>query len=277
VNPVDSVSAMNSANPILRVSGLKVTLGGSAILHGVTFDVAATGVTALLGRNGVGKTTTVRSVLGLNPAASGEIRFAGRDISALPTHRRARRGIGYVPEDRVVFSGLTVAENLRLAEPARGEPRYGLVYDLFPVLRERARQRAGTLSGGEQQMLALGRALLGPARLLLIDEPTKGLSPKYTAMVATALGRMAEQVPILLVEQNLAVVRRTARDAVVLDMGRVVHTGDARELLADPSLTNRLLGVSAPTTRTAETAGTESVRTETAAIETAAMPGSGGA
>ena len=237
MNPADST------NPVLSISGLTVRLGGSAILHGVTFDVAPTGVTALLGRNGVGKTTTVRSVLGLHPLG-GMIRFAGRDISTLPTHRIARRGIGYVPEDRVVFSGLTVAENLRLAEPARTEPRYDFVYELFPVLKERARQRAGTLSGGEQQMLALGRALLGPARLLLIDEPTKGLSPKFTATVAAALGRIAEQVPILLVEQNLAVVRRTARDAVVLDMGRVVHTGDARELLADPSLTNRLLGVS---------------------------------
>ncbi|HEV2346882.1 MAG TPA: ABC transporter ATP-binding protein [Actinocrinis sp.] len=267
---------MSRPDPILHVSGLTVTLGGSAILHGVSFDVAATGVTALLGRNGVGKTTTVRSVLGLNPAG-GEIRFAGRDISALPTHRRARRGIGYVPEDRVVFSGLTVEENLRLAEPARGVPRYELVHDLFPVLRERARQRAGTLSGGEQQMLALGRALLGPARLLLVDEPTKGLSPKYTAMVAAALGRMAEQVPILLVEQNLAVVRRTARDAVVLDMGRVVHTGDARDLLADPSLTNRLLGVSAPSAQAAETAGINTAATEAPAIDTAAMPASGGA
>jgi branched-chain amino acid transport system ATP-binding protein len=236
---------VSSAESILRVSDLRVTLGGSAILHGVTFDVASTGVTALLGRNGVGKTTTVRSVLGLHPIG-GTIRFAGHDISALPTHRIARRGIGYVPEDRAVFAGLTVAENLRLAEPTRSAARYDVVYDLFPVLKERARQPAGTLSGGEQQMLALGRALLGPARLLLIDEPTKGLSPRFTSLVAAALVRIAEQVPILLVEQNLAVVRRTARDAVVLDMGRVVHTGDARDLLADPVLTNRLLGVSAP-------------------------------
>jgi branched-chain amino acid transport system ATP-binding protein len=233
-----------AAEPILRVSGLTVTLGGSAILHGVTFDVAATGVTALLGRNGVGKTTTVRSVLGLHPIG-GAVSFAGRDLSTLPTHRRARLGIGYVPEDRAVFAGLTVEENLRLAEPSREAPRYDFVYELFPVLRERSRQRAGTLSGGEQQMLALGRVLLGPARLLLIDEPTNGLSPKYAGQVAVALGRIAEHVPVLLVEQNLAVVRRMARNAVVLDMGRVVHVGDARDLLADPSLTNRLLGVAA--------------------------------
>ncbi len=244
VDQVVADRAPTATEPILRVSGLTVTLGGSAILHGVTFDVAATGVTALLGRNGVGKTTTVKSVLGLHPIG-GVVSFAGTDLSTLPTHRIARLGIGYVPEDRAVFAGLTVEENLRLAEPARAAPRYDFVYELFPVLRERARQPAGTLSGGEQQMLALGRVLLGPARLLLIDEPTKGLSPKYAGQVALALGRIAQQVPILLVEQNLAVVRRMARDAVVLDMGRVVHTGDARDLLADPSLTNRLLGVSA--------------------------------
>ncbi|MBS2962675.1 ABC transporter ATP-binding protein [Actinocrinis puniceicyclus] len=237
-----------AAEPILRVSDLTVTLGGSAILRGVTFDVAATGVTALLGRNGVGKTTTVKSVLGLHPAG-GAIRFAGRDIKTLATHRIARLGIGYVPEDRAVFAALTVEENLRLAETARRPHRYDLVYELFPVLRERARQRAGTLSGGEQQMLALGRVLLGPSRLLLIDEPTKGLSPKYAGQVAAALKLVAREVPILLVEQNLAVVRRMARDAVVLDMGRVVHVGDARALLADPDLTNRLLGVSGPRTR----------------------------
>jgi branched-chain amino acid transport system ATP-binding protein len=244
VDQVVADRAPTATEPILRVSGLTVTLGGSAILYGVTFDVAATGVTALLGRNGVGKTTTVKSVLGLHPIG-GVVSFAGTDLSTLPTHRIARLGIGYVPEDRAVFAGLTVEENLRLAEPARAAPRYDFVYELFPVLRERARQPAGTLSGGEQQMLALGRVLLGPARLLLIDEPTKGLSPKYAGQVALALGRIAQQVPILLVEQNLAVVRRMARDAVVLDMGRVVHTGDARDLLADPSLTNRLLGVSA--------------------------------
>ena len=230
--------------PILEIKDLTVSLGGSAILHGVTFDVAA-GVTALLGRNGVGKSTTVKSVLGLHPCA-GSIRFDGHDLRALPTHRRARLGIGYVPEDRAVFAGLTVAENLRLAEPPGGtSPRYGFVHDLFPILRDRARQPAGTLSGGEQQMLALARVLLGPTRLLLIDEPTKGLAPKTAGQVAAALAEIAERVPVLLVEQNLAVVRAVARDAVVLGLGRVVHTGAAGRLLADPELTNRLLGVSA--------------------------------
>jgi branched-chain amino acid transport system ATP-binding protein len=231
-------------NPLLEVRDLRVCLGGSSILHGVSFDIAGTGVTALLGRNGVGKTTTVRAIMGLWPA-TGAIRFDGDDLLALPTHRIARLGIGYVPEDRAIFASLTVAENLRLAQTSGHQPRYDVVYDLFPILEQRATQQAGTLSGGEQQMLALGRVLLGPSRLLLIDEPTKGLAPKVAAEVAVALARIAEQVPILLVEQNLAVVRRMANDAVVLDTGRVVHTGDAQTLLADPTLTNELLGVSA--------------------------------
>jgi branched-chain amino acid transport system ATP-binding protein len=228
---------------ILEINDLTVAFGGGAVLHGVSFDVAAIGVTALLGRNGVGKTTTLRSILGFHPRG-GSVRFGGRDLRALPTYRIARLGIGYVPEDRAVFAGLTVAENLRLAEPPDGPARYPLVHDLFPILEERSRQLAGTLSGGEQQMLALARVLLGPTRLLLIDEPTKGLAPKIAGQVAAVLEQIAEQVPVLLVEQNLAVVRKVARDAVVLDMGRVVHTGGARELLADPGRTNRLLGVS---------------------------------
>ena len=228
---------------VLEISGLSVSLGGGPVLRGVGFDVADAGVTALLGRNGAGKTTTVKSVLGLYPR-SGTVCFGGRDLAGLPTHRIARLGIGYVPEDRAVFAGLTVAENLRLAEPPSRAARYELVHELFPVLKDRARQLAGTLSGGEQQMLALARVLLGRARLLLVDEPTKGLAPRVAADVAAALLRIAEEVPVLLVEQNVAVVRRVARDVVVLDMGRVVHAGSARDLLADPGLTGRLLGVS---------------------------------
>jgi branched-chain amino acid transport system ATP-binding protein len=229
---------------LLYVRGLKVSLGGSAILHGVGFDVPATGVTALLGRNGVGKSTTIRALMGLAPGI-GTADFAGVDLLALRTHQIARLGIGYVPEDRAVFGRLTVAENLRLAEPSKEEPRYGFVHDLFPVLKARATQAAGTLSGGEQQMLALARVLLGRQRLLLVDEPTKGLAPRIALEVGASLKRIAEEVPVLLVEQNLTIVRRTARDAIVLDHGQVVHTGDAHDLLADPVLTNRLLGVAA--------------------------------
>ena len=231
-----------AARPLLAVSDLHVYIGESHVLQGVSFDVPEGGVTALLGRNGVGKTTTIRALLGLTHRR-GTVSFDGVDISHAPTHRIVRRAIGYVPEDRDVFAGLTVAENLRLAE-RDAQPRYELVYDLFPRLRERARQRAGTLSGGEQQMLALGRALLNENRLLLVDEPTKGLAPLLVTEVARALERIAELTTVLLVEQNLAVVRRIARDAVVLDQGRVVHVGDAAALLADRDRVHRLLGVS---------------------------------
>ena len=237
--------ARSAAPSLLELADLRVSLGGSAILHGVSFTVAGRGVTALLGRNGVGKTTTARAILGLLPS-TGSLRFDGRALGGLQTHAIARLGIGYVPEDRGVFCALTVAENLRLAEPrSAAAAAYERVYALFPVLRQRGGQPAGTLSGGEQQMLAIGRILLRRNRLLVVDEPTKGLSPKVAAEVAHALKEVACDVPILLIEQNLSVVRTMAADAVVLDTGRVAYRGDARALLSDPALTNQLLGVSA--------------------------------
>ncbi len=211
------------------------------MLQGVTFDVPEGGVTALLGRNGVGKTTTLRAVMGL-AGRRGSIAFAGDDVATLPTHKVVRRGIGYVPEDRDVFAGLTVDENLRLAE-RNGGARYDLVYELFPELRERGEQRAGTLSGGQQQMVAIARALLNDNRLLLVDEPTKGLAPLLVADVARALEAAREHTTVLLVEQNLGVVRRLAERVVVLDQGRVVQDGAARELLDDRERVHRLLGV----------------------------------
>ena len=227
---------------LLSVDDLHVHLGGSHILQGVSFDVPRGGVTALLGRNGVGKTTTLRAIMGLY-ARRGRVVLAGDDISKLPTHRIVQRGVGYVPEDRDVFAGLTVDENLKLAE-RNGNPRYDLVYDLFPELRERGKQRAGTLSGGQQQMVAIARALLNESRVLLIDEPTKGLAPLLVTEVARVLERAAETETILLVEQNLGVVQRLAQDAIVLDQGRVVWTGPARVLLDDAAAVRRYLGVS---------------------------------
>jgi branched-chain amino acid transport system ATP-binding protein len=226
---------------LLSVSDLHVYLGESHILQGIDFDVAEGGVTALLGRNGVGKTTTLRALMGLVDRR-GRITLRGEDVTGTPTHRIVRRGVGYVPEDRDVFTGLTVDENLRLAE-RDSEPRYELVYDLFPELKLRGRQLAGTLSGGQQQMVAIARALLNDNRLLLVDEPTKGLAPLLVAEVARVLERVAELATVLLVEQNLGVVQRVARDAVVLDTGRVVHVGPAQELLADQPMIHRMLGV----------------------------------
>jgi branched-chain amino acid transport system ATP-binding protein len=236
------VSAV-AVRTLLAVRDLHVHLGQSHVLQGVSFDVREGGVTALLGRNGVGKTTTLRAILGLSDR-HGSIRFGDDELTGMATHRIVRRSIGYVPEDRDVFTGLTVAENLRLAERDE-EPRYDLVYELFPELQERAEQRAGTLSGGQQQMVAIGRALLNDNRLLLVDEPTKGLAPALVAEVARVLERLAELTTVLLVEQNLGVVRRIAHDVVVLDQGRVVHAGGATDFLDRPELVKKLLSVGA--------------------------------
>lgn len=225
----------------LHLAGLHASIGGSHILHGVDLTVPEGGVTALIGRNGAGKTSTLRAALGLLPS-TGAVRMLGADVSGWPVHRIIRHGVGYVPEDREVFAGLTVRENLRLAE-AGADPRYDTVYQLFPELRERAGQRAGTLSGGQQQMLAIGRVLLHEKRLLLIDEPTKGLAPRYVTEVVRALERAAEATTILLVEQNVHVVRRLARRVVVLDRGQAVYAGNVTDL-DDDSLVRRLLGVS---------------------------------
>ena len=226
---------------LIRVQDLNVHLGESHVLQGVSFDVPEGGVTALLGRNGVGKTTTLRAMMGLVPRR-GTVSLAGEELTRLPTHAIVRRGVGYVPEDRDVFAGLSVDENLRLSERG-GTPRYELVYELFPELRVRGAQKAGTLSGGQQQMVAIARALLNDNPVLLVDEPTKGLSPLLVTEVAAALERAAELTTVLLVEQNLGVVARVAQQVVVLDMGTVVHTGTAADLLGDPEKVRSLLGV----------------------------------
>ena len=232
------------AEPLLALENVDVKLGGSHILQNVGFVVREGGITGLLGRNGVGKTTTLRAILGLVPR-TGSIRLAGTEIVRLPVHEIVRRGTAYVPEDRDVFGGLTVEENLRLAERDEN-PRYDLVYELFPELKTRGRQKAGTLSGGQQQMVALSRALLnGGNRVLLIDEPTKGLAPLVVRQVVDALRRAADVATILLVEQNLSVAHRLVRDAIVLDQGRVVYTGDVDELINDPALARRYLGLAA--------------------------------
>jgi branched-chain amino acid transport system ATP-binding protein len=229
---------------MLEVDGLDVFLGESHVLHDVSFRVPHGGITALLGRNGAGKTTTLRGILGL-VERRGRVVLDGHDVSRAATHDIVRRGVGYVPENRDVFSQLTVQENLRLAERPGSPLRYDLVYELFPRLRERSGQRAGTMSGGEQQMLALARALLnGGNTLLLIDEPSQGLAPNLVREVAVALERMAQLATTLVVEQNLGVIRRIADQVVVLDQGRVVHAGPAGELFDDVARTRELLGVS---------------------------------
>ncbi|TDD87208.1 ABC transporter ATP-binding protein [Actinomadura darangshiensis] len=226
----------------MTLTDVHAYIGRSHILNGVSFDVTAGQVTTIVGRNGVGKTSTLRSILGLM-RRTGAIRLDGRDLAGLETHEIARLGVGYVPEDRDVFHGLTIAENLRLAERRGTAPDYDRVFELFPELKTRAGQRAGTLSGGQQQMLSLGRALLNENRLLLIDEPTKGLAPRLVREVVDTLARVASSASILLVEQSLAAARRLSDTVVVLSEGRVATRGPAAEILADEASMRRHLGV----------------------------------
>lgn len=232
-----------SDDAVLVVRDLDVHRGQAHILHDVAFEVSANRVTALLGRNGVGKTTTLLSLVGLLPS-TGTMEFLGMDLAALQPHERIQAGIAYVPEDREVFTGLTVQENLRLAmQWPESTERLELVHDLFPELHDRREQTAGSLSGGQQQMVAIARALLHPADLLLIDEPTKGLAPIVITQVVEALESVAVDATIVLVEQNLAVAEALATDAIVLDHGEVAWTGDMGTLLGDQDLTRQLLGV----------------------------------
>ncbi|MBH0025238.1 ABC transporter ATP-binding protein [Salinibacterium sp. SWN248] len=226
---------------ILTVAGLNANIEGQQVVEDVSFEMLPVGVTALLGRNGVGKTSTLRAIMGLIER-SGEVTIAGERVDREPTHRIVQRGVGYVPEDREVFASLTVNENLRLAE-RDSAPNRQLIEELFPDLIARAGQLAGTLSGGQQQMVSLARALVNDNRVLLVDEPTKGLAPLIVMDVAKALERAAQTVPVLLVEQNLQVVRMLAEKAIVLEGGRVVYDGSAEELLGNEALTKELLGV----------------------------------
>jgi branched-chain amino acid transport system ATP-binding protein len=237
------MSPATEPRPILTLQGLSAHIAGQQVVENVSFTVPATGITALLGRNGVGKTSTIKAIIGLIER-TGAVELDGVRIEKEPTFKIIRSGVGYVPEDREVFAKLTVAENLRLAE-RDAAPRRQLIEELFPDLLARAHQMAGSLSGGQQQMVSLARALLNTNKILLVDEPTKGLAPKIVAEVAETLAEAARTVPILLVEQNLHVVRQLAGGAVVLSGGRVVHTGGALEFLDDAGLTQRHLGVSA--------------------------------
>lgn len=225
---------------ILEVRGLSVSVFGSSILQDVSFTVPEGQVTALLGRNGVGKTTTLKAILGLMPR-TGSITFGGKELQGMSTHEIVREGIAYVPEDRDVFSALSVNENLKLAERI-DNPHYDRVFELFPDLKDRSEQRAGTLSGGQQQMLAIGRALLNGDPLLLIDEPSKGLAPRLVADVARALDKAAEVATVVLVEQNLEMVKHTANHVVILDTGKVIYEGGP-EILKDEAAMQSMLGV----------------------------------
>jgi len=231
---------------LLSVSGLRSGYGGSLVLDGLDLEVAEGEVLALLGRNGMGKTTLLRTLMGLLRPSGGEIRFAGVAIAGRAPFEIARLGLAYVPQGRGLFAALTVEENLRLGalgKAVRSVPD-GL-YALFPVLAERRRQAAGTLSGGQQQQLAIARALAGRPRLLLLDEPSEGIQPSIVAELAATLAAVAaaERLSVLLVEQNVEMVLETAGRCAFLEDGRIAAEVDAHRLAREPALLARYLSI----------------------------------
>ncbi len=234
---------------LLEVEGLVVRYGDATALHGVSLAVAERETLALVGANGAGKTTLLRTVAGLLRPAAGAVRFAGERIDGRPTHRLVEMGLTLIPEGRLLFPSLTVRENLELGATvprARAQRSGSLerVLALFPKLAERSRQVAGTLSGGEQQMVAFARGLMAAPRLLLVDEPSLGLAPRVVRDIFAALARIAaDGVTVLLVEQNVRQALRISARGVVLESGRVARAGDSGALLADEAVRRAYLGL----------------------------------
>jgi branched-chain amino acid transport system ATP-binding protein len=235
------------SEPLLKLSGVHTHIGQYHILQGVDLVVPRGGLSVLLGRNGAGKTTTLRTIMGLWHASAGSITFDGREISKLNTPDIAQAGIAYVPESMAVFSELTVRENLLLA--ARSGPlddaRVEWIFGFFPALKKFWHYPAGNLSGGQKQMVAIARAIVEPRKLLLVDEPTKGLAPAIIQSLIAAFRELKEtDTTILLVEQNFSFVKSLGDTVSVMDDGRVVHAGAMRDLVEDDELQQRLLGLS---------------------------------
>jgi len=233
------------AEPILELAGVETSYGLSQVLFGLSLSVAAGEMVTLMGRNGMGKTTTVRSIMGLTPARKGSVRFAGAEIRGLAPYRVAQRGIGLVPEGRQIFPNLSVCENLVATAVVRtGDWTLEKVYALFPRLGERAESMGNQLSGGEQQMLAIGRALMTNPRLLILDEATEGLAPLIRAEIWRCLERLkASGLAILVIDKNVGILTRVANRHYLIERGRVVWSGASRELAAAPQLQHRYLGV----------------------------------
>ncbi|QGN47791.1 ATP-binding cassette domain-containing protein [Micromonospora sp. WMMC415] len=234
---------------LLEIKDLTLLYGRIQALHGISLHVNEGEVVALIGANGAGKTTTMRAISGLRPIASGSIVFDGTDVTRMRADLRVIRGIGQAPEGRGVFPGMTVLENLEMGAYTRRDRSeinkdLGMVLDLFPRLAERRKQPGGTLSGGEQQMLAVGRALMARPRLLLLDEPSMGLAPKLIQQIFEIITRINEQgTTILLVEQNAQQALSRAHRGYVLETGRIVKEGTGEALLHDPAVKEAYLGV----------------------------------
>ena len=236
----------------LTAEGLHTFYGKSHILHGVSLEVAEGKITALLGRNGAGKTTTLRSLMGLTPARQGRVTIFGKDTTRWPAFRIAAAGVGYVPEGRRIFANLSVDENLQVPIERSGPWNIERIYELFPRLNERKFNRGRQLSGGEQEMLSIGRALLLNPKLLILDEPSQGLAPLIVREVFRIVSRMRDEgISVLLVEQNARMSLEIADHAYVLDDGAIVYSGPASELAADEARVQALAGASAEKWETA--------------------------
>ena len=234
--------------PLLRLQNLKIAYGGIQAVKGIELELRAGETVCLIGANGAGKTTTLNAIAGVLPIASGDIHYKGERINALPAHRRLRAGIALVPEGRGIFTRLTVEENLRMGAYSRSdkatiETDLERVYTMLPRIKERLPQVAGTLSGGEQQMVAIGRALLSRPRLLLLDEPSMGLAPLVVEKIFEVVQSVArEGVTILLVEQNANLALEFAQRGYVMESGRITLTGTGADLLANPKVRAAYLG-----------------------------------
>jgi branched-chain amino acid transport system ATP-binding protein len=234
--------------PLLRVDGLHAHYGKSHVLRGVSLQVGRGEVVSLLGRNGSGRSTTLKALMGLVPPSAGRIELAGRALAGAPPHAICRAGLAYVPEEREVFANLTVDENLRMGEqpPVAGAVRWTIaqMFDWFPRLKERRGTKAGSLSGGEQQMLTMCRSLLGNPLAILIDEPTEGLAPKIVAQVAECIQDMQRHgVSVVLVEQKLAIALKVSSRVCVMGHGHIVFEGSPAQLLADTAMQQQWLAV----------------------------------
>jgi branched-chain amino acid transport system ATP-binding protein len=229
---------------VLELTDVHTYYGDSHVLQGLTLGVGPSEVVTILGRNGMGKTTLVRSIIGFTPPRRGRVAFKGEDVTRWPPFRMVERGMALVPQGRRVFPSLSVRENLDVARRGRGRWTLARVLELFPRLGERAGSRAGKLSGGEQQMLAIGRALMTNPDLLLMDEPTEGLAPLLVREVGRVLGELKrEGLSILLVEQNLPLALGVADRVHILSRGQIVHSGRPAELLSNEDVKSRYLGV----------------------------------
>jgi branched-chain amino acid transport system ATP-binding protein len=234
------------ADAVLEVAGIETCYGLSQVLFGLSLSIAPGEMVTLMGRNGMGKTTAVRSIMGLTPARAGSVRFLGDDIRALPPYKIAKLGIGLVPEGRQIFPNLSVRENLVATAVTRdrGGWTLGKVYELFPRLSERKDSMGNQLSGGEQQMLAVGRALMTNPRLLILDEATEGLAPLIRAEIWRCLASLKQSgLAILVIDKNVDILTRVADRHFLIERGRVVWTGASRELAAAPDIQHRYLGV----------------------------------